>query len=66
MSLFIQLPVRAPATIGTVAEGDIEIFLPFDSDATEFWNFRRASLVAANDATKSLTPQGNYSFSGNA
>ncbi|WP_171879174.1 hypothetical protein [Klebsiella quasipneumoniae] len=66
MSLFIQLPVTAPATIGTVAEGDIEIFLPFDSDATEFWNFRRASLVAANDATKSLTPQGNYSFSGNA
>ncbi|HDH1525963.1 TPA: hypothetical protein PIU36_001122 [Klebsiella quasipneumoniae subsp. similipneumoniae] len=66
MSLFIQLPVQAPATIGTVAESDIEIFLPFDSDATEFWNFRRASLVAANDATKSLTPQGDYSFSGNA
>lgn len=66
MSLFIQLPVQAPATIGTVAESDIEMFLPFDSDATEFWNFHRASLVAANDATKSLTPQGNYSFSGNA
>lgn len=66
MSLFIQLPVQAPATIGTVAESDIEIFLPFDSDATEFWNFRRASLVSANNAAKSLTPQGNYSFSGNA
>ncbi|HDH1527135.1 TPA: hypothetical protein ACQ7GP_002211 [Klebsiella pneumoniae] len=66
MSLFIQLPVQAPATIGTVAESDIEIFLPFDSDATEFWNFRRASLVAANDAAKSLVPQGDYSFSGNA
>ena len=66
MSLFIQLPVQAPATIGTVAESDIEIFLPFDSGATEFWNFRRASLVAANNPAKSLVPQGNYSFSGNA
>lgn len=66
MSLFIQLPVTAPATIGTVAENDIEIFLPFDIDATEFWNFRRASLAAANDASKSLIPQGHYSFSSNA
>lgn len=66
MSLFIQLPVTAPSTIGTVAESDIEIFLPFDVDADEFWNFRRASLVSANDPAKSLIPQGNYSFNGNA
>lgn len=66
MSLFIQLPVPAPAKIGTVKQDDIDIFLPYDFDATEFWNFRRASLEAANNADKSLTPQGKYSFSGNA
>ncbi|GEM_PF-2198544 len=66
MSLFIQLPVSAPATIGTVAESDIEMFLPFDPSAYEFWNFRRASLKAANNPAKALIPQGNYSFGDNA
>lgn len=66
MSLFIQLPASAPSTIGTIAGADIDIFLPFDADATAFWNFRKASLVAANNPSKSLTPHGQYSFGGNA
>lgn len=66
MSLFIQLPVSAPSTIGTVAESDIEMFLPFDPSSYEFWNFRKASLKAANDTSKALIPQGKYSFSDNA
>lgn len=66
MSLVIQLPVSAPSKLGTVSSGDLSPFLPYDTEAYEFWNFRSGTLKATSDNSKSLSPSGSYSFADSA